>query len=353
MSELTDIIQKQGLYLYNIIEPRNYPEIEKKYKNWIDNNFHGSMKYLEENISLKVNPAKLLPGCRSMIIAGLNYNLQEQNNINKTHGRIAKYARVRDYHKVLGKKLKNISRWIDAAYPGTISKNFTDAVPLLESHYAAAGKLGFKGKNSLVINPFYGSRFFIGEILTTKHFPVAQNKKHNLLLTKEKKCSDNCNFCIKSCPTGAIVSPYIVNASKCISYLTIEHNGVIPVFLRSKMGDWIFGCDICQDVCPYNINKIDTEEADFKRYSAGPSFELKKILEIKDDEEFIKYFAGTPLMRAKRIKLIRNASIAAANNKLYELLPLLNKLKSDKNNIIKEHAGWAMEELEKLKTPKN
>ena len=346
MINILDIIQKEGLSLFNIINPVTYPEIEEKYKNWIDNNYHGTMAYLKGHISLKLNPKKILPGCRSIIIAGLNYYTREQNSINKTHGRIAKYAWGRDYHKVLGKKLKNISRQIDAAFPGTKSRSFTDAAPLVESHYAVTGELGFKGKNSLVINSQYGSWFFIGEILTTKHFTLENNNR----LVKSKSCSTNynqCTKCIKACPTGAILSPYIINASKCISYLTIEYDGIIPVPLRSKMKDWIFGCDICQNVCPYNKKKQETEVQDFKRYIAGPSINLRKILEIKSDKEFLKLFAGSPLMRAKRIKLIRNSCIAAANNKLYELIPLLDKLKSDKNNIIKEHAAWAVTQLEK------
>ncbi len=352
MINILDIIQKEGLSLFNIINPITYPEIEKKYKNWIDNNYHGTMTYIGDHISLKVNPQKILPGCRSIIITGLNYNVQAKNSIDKTHGRIAKYAWARDYHKVLGKKLKNISRQIDTAVPGTKSRSFTDATPLLESHYAITGGLGFKGKNSLVINPKYGSWFFIGEILTTKHFTLEND---NSMLVKNRIFSTNCNQCInckrciKACPTGAIIDPYIIDASKCISYLTIEYDGIIPVPLRSKMKNWIFGCDICQYACPHNKNIKETEVQDFKRYIAGQSIDLRKILEIKNDEEFLKLFAGSPLMRAKRIKLIRNACIAAATNKLYELLPLLKKLKSNEHNIIKEHAAWAVSELENSK----
>lgn len=345
MKELETFIKGQGIYLYNIIKPEKDKKTEQHYKDWIDKKCHGSMKYLEKNIHFKTDANHILPGCKTVIAAGLNYNTEKTVKTEKTHGRISAYAAGRDYHKVLGNKLKKISKWIDSRYPGIKSKSFTDAVPISENYFAVSAGLGFKGKNSLVINPNYGSWFFLGEILTTKEFLSIYNIDNNLLLKNSINCG-NCDLCIKACPTGAIREGNSIDASKCISYLTIEYSGIIPLKLRSKMKNRIFGCDACQSVCPYNNKTEITKEPGFKKTITGTSLGLKKILEIKDHADFVKLFAGSPLMRAGRAKLIRNVCIAAANNRLYELLPVLTKLKADENKIISKHAEWAVEMLE-------
>jgi epoxyqueuosine reductase len=345
MKELSAFLKTQGLALFSIISPETDPDTEEQYKDWISKNYHGSMKFLEKSINIRTDAQAVLPGCRTMIMAGLNYRVNREDKTPGSSGRISRYAEGRDYHKVLGKKLKDTVKWLDSKYPGTKSVSFTDAVPLKEKYFAVSAGFGFMGKNTLVINPFYGSWFFLGEILTTAQLHTVNKENNNRLINSSKDCGD-CDLCVKACPTDALLGDYSIDASKCIAYLTLEYDGIIPVPLRSRMKNWIYGCDACQLVCPYNKKTEETEEPDFKREIAGTSCDLKKILDIKTDEEFVSLFAGSPLMRAKRVRLIRNACIAAANSRLHGLLPGLKKLASNSNSIIKEHASWAVTVLE-------
>jgi len=186
----------------------------------------------------------------------------------------------------------------------------------------------------------YGSWFLIGEILTTKKFTPNKpaDQSHGVCGT--------CTRCINICPTGALIGPHQIDARKCISYLTIEHKGTIPEALRPQIGNWLFGCDLCQEVCPHNIRATITTEPDFTKQIAGSTIELETILKIKTDDEFLTHFAGSPLMRTKRVGLIRNACIVAGNNKSTALLPILQTLSQDPTLIIAEHAIWAVHQIE-------
>ncbi len=390
--ELVALFREEGLEVAGIAPAEPAPESAEEYGRWIAEGKHGSMGYLAEHAPMKFHPDTLLPGCRSIIVAALNYyqeaSWRRADNLaapargrasnapqyapadrdsadepaplgpsndpasrpaagrighsnHATAGRIARYAWGRDYHKVLGKRLRRIVRKLGEQFPGESFRSFTDAVPLAERYYAERAAIAFTAKNTLSISSDFGSWFLIGEILSTKHFPSSEDARD-----RHGACPTNCTRCIDICPTGALYAPHRIDASKCISYLTIEHKGEIPVELRPKMGNWLFGCDLCQEVCPLNVRAQQTGVSDFLTVKAGESLELREVLEIENDDEYTRRFAGSPLMRAKRRGLLRNACIAAANTGAREILPLLRRRAADADPIIASHAQWAVEQLE-------
>ncbi len=339
-TELKEIFLSENLPYFGICEAQKYPHLQAIYNTWLDKNQHGNMDYLERHAISKTTPDNLLTNCKSIIVVGLNY-YQKTNPTKPTEGQIARYAWGKDYHKVLGKKLIRISKKLKQLYPEATFIARTDATPLMERQYALKAGLGFIGKNTMLISPTYGSWLLIGEIITDHIFPASD------AATKKLGACGSCKRCQKACPTGALDQSYRINAEKCIAYLTIEHRGVIPENLRPKIGNRLFGCDICQEVCPHNIRAQATNEPQFLEAIAGSSQLLTTILNLKTEEEFRTKFQGSPLLRAKLTGLIRNACIVAANNNDKSCLKILKKLITDPDPIIAEHAKWAVEQMEK------
>ncbi|NUM37445.1 MAG: tRNA epoxyqueuosine(34) reductase QueG [Candidatus Brocadiae bacterium] len=319
-----------------ISKAKTLPE-NPRVQNWINKGYHADMLYLEKNVDKRLCPESLLPGAKSMVVVGLNY-YQPSCCLEKGHGRVSRYAWGRDYHKALGNKLKAASIALEQKFPGERFRWSVDATPLSERSYAVLSGLGFIGKNNLLIHKEYGSWFFLGEIITT--LDLAEETQESI----HKECGE-CTLCLSSCPTKALVRPWEINAARCISYLTIENKGPIPEELREKIGDCLFGCDICQIVCPYNKKVPATKEPDFLHHKAGPGQSLEKILQIPSEEEFIKIYAGSPLQRARWHGLVRNACVVAANIKSLDLIPLLQKKSQDPYPIIAEHASWALKKF--------
>ena len=280
------------------------PEDEKWLQEFIKEGRHGSMAWLED-YKKRVNPETLLPGAKSVIVIGINY-YRETQKLPHGHGRIARYAYGRDYHKVLKKILKQIMNFMASHSPEEQFRLCVDSAPLLEKAYAQKAGLGFMGKNTLLITKEFGSFVLLGEILTTAVLDYDQPATGT--------CG-TCTRCLDACPTKAITAPGKLDARRCISYLTIENKAEIPEEFRKPMGEWIFGCDICQDVCPYN--KVNTKplklEAFQKVKIAGESLSLEEIMSIQTDEGYLERFAGSPLMRAKKKGLQRNAKVAIEN----------------------------------------
>jgi epoxyqueuosine reductase len=306
-ADIQSIIKNEGVDHFAIIHPKPHKKEEKTYKNWVKCGFFGGMDYLKKHESQKLHPERILPGCNSIILICVNY-FQQPKKLKPGCGRIARYAWGRDYHKVIGGKLKRIQKELEKLFLDDSFKANTDATPLLERTYAAEAGLGYIGKNTMLITKPYGSWVLIGEILTTAKLPEIRLKMNH------GSCG-TCRKCLDACPTGALINPYTIDARKCISYLTIEHRDKIPKDLQSKMGDWIFGCDRCQEVCPQNVRAKVTKEQDFLGRKAGECLLLKNIEAIKSDKEFTEKFAGTPLMRAKRTGLRRNTRIVSGNQK--------------------------------------
>ena len=344
-AELQTALGSEGLSLMGVAAPQEDREAESQYRRWIREGHHGSMDYLERHGEIKYHPDRLVPGVRSIVFVGLNYYQKAPSGWGRGEarspvGRVARYAWGRDYHKELGKRLRRVSRVLGDRYPDDTFRSWTDATPLAERHYAERAGIGFTGRNTLVISGQFGSWFVLGEILTTREYTVTGPVNH-----KHGACPRTCARCIDVCPTGALYAPHRIDASRCISYLTIEYDGVIPEALRPAMGDWIFGCDLCQEVCPLNVRAQATTVAGFVKPIAGATVDLRQILQISDDREFTDRFAGSPLMRAKRRRLVRNACIAAANLGADHLLDELVRLSRDDDQIVAVHARWAVEQL--------
>lgn len=286
---------------------------KKAYKTWLKNNYDGKMSYLREREKIKkrFNLQKILPGAKTVIVLAINY-YRPQKVLQKGFGRVARYAFGRDYHKIISKKLEELEKFIQTL--GGKTKAYVDTGPVLERALAEQAGLGVIGRNSCLITKKIGSWVFLAEIITDlpacrQAGILAPQKTAN---KKSFSACGQCQRCKIACPTGAIVAPGVINARKCISYLTIENKGKIPKKFAQKIKETqrIFGCDICQEVCPHNISRqrqAVCKELELPKI-AGDQIELNKILKIKTDEEFLKIFAGSPLMRAKRKGLQRNVA---------------------------------------------
>lgn len=296
-------------------------KIEEKYidaiKNWLKEGSHADMLYMEK-IQQRCDLQTILPGAKSVIVLGMNY-YKEQKALKKDHGRVARYAYGRDYHKIIKKKLKQLEQFIEELTgKSEQTKAYVDTGPVLERALAEQSGIGKFGKNACLITPEFGSWVFLSEIITTLDLskPTIQKKDSfaswRLPAAQDFSPCRNCTKCIKACPTGAIIAPGVVDSRLCISYLTIENKGSIPPHLAKiiKKTKLLYGCDICQEVCPHNETRqkptIHKELSDPK--IAGDQLNLKKIKALKTDQEYLDIFAGSPLMRAKRAGLQRNAN---------------------------------------------
>ncbi len=278
---------------------------EKKFlEKWLKQNYHGDMAYMARNIDKRVNPSLLVDGTQSVISVLLNYF--PQNNLHpESHYKISKYALGTDYHYVIKDKLKKLMEFIEQHYPNTPMRAFTDSAPVLDKSWALKSGLGWMGKNTLLINKKMGSFFFIGEII------IGMDLQADSPL--EKEYCGNCTKCIDACPTDALKDPYVMDATKCISYLTIESKDDIPIELVPKLNNWIFGCDICQDVCPWNSKVQPSTESSFK-ISDELALMKKHDWEEIEKPQFKKLFKSSPVERSgyKKLKtvidLIKNTS---------------------------------------------
>jgi len=279
-------------------------------KNWLANGRAGTMDYMSRYFEMRLNPAEILEDSRSVIVVSLSYHQSPPESLvaksGKTvQGRIAKYAWGDDYHDVLKKKLFAIADELHATLEESFStKICVDTAPLIERELAAASGIGWIGKNTLVLNQEQGSFFFLGVIVTT------------LELAYDEPVLDHCGSCIAcldACPTDAFPAAYEMDASRCISYLTIEHRSDIPEKLSTQMGDWLFGCDVCQDVCPFNRHAPVTKEPRFEPHPLGSSVDVGEVLDWCV-EDYRKHLRGSAMKRAKHEMWQRNAAIVKANS---------------------------------------
>ena len=271
-------------------------EDEDKLRNWIENRFHGEMAYMENHFVKRSDPGKLLDGAQSVISVLYNYYPDKPLNQHDNF-KISKYAYGKDYHYLIRNKLKQLISLIRSQAGEFTARAFTDSAPVFDRAWAKRAGLGWIGKNSCLINPQTGSFFFIGEIITDLwlHYDT----------TKQKDLCGGCTKCIDSCPTHAILSPGVIDSRKCISYLTIEYKEALPEDLKNKFNDWIFGCDICQDVCPWNSKAKPNEDPDLE-----PSERLRDMNKDKwnnlSRDDFNSIFKDSAVKRIKYDGLKRN-----------------------------------------------
>ena len=298
-----------GFEAVGVCAPVPAPHLDE-YEDWLRNGRHGGMAYLQRQLPLKRSPLELLPEAMSVVAVALNYG--QPNPITKGFPRIARYALGRDYHKVLRGKLKRLAAWIELQHPGAKCRPCVDSAPILERDYANLAGLGWFGKNTCLIDSKKGSWFFIGLLLTSVPFTVDSPAKGS--------CG-TCRKCIEACPTGAIVfdeGRWQVDSRTCISYLTIEHKGDFPPEVQNKIGDWTFGCDICQEVCPFNeprstqpLRSARTNVQDFLTPKPMPRL---SDLALIDYEKWDRLTQGTAIRRAGFEGLKRNARANLANS---------------------------------------
>jgi epoxyqueuosine reductase len=301
-----------GFDLCGITTPEIIPHAKKAYEDWIEIEYHGELDYMAKNIERRTDPSKLMPGVKSIIMLGLNYYQPDSETIPDGHGRISRYARGKDYHKVIAKKTKRLIDLIRIHVAQEVEpefKWFVDYGPMLERAYAEKAGLGYIGKNAMLINRQFGSWIFLSEIITSLELTP-----DDAGVIDHGRCG-KCRACIVQCPTGAIVADRTVDARKCISYLTIERPSEISQELRNQMGNRIFGCDICQQVCPHNDRRAKpTRHPEFDSSAGvGEFLDTRTVLKMQSREEFLRLTAGTPLTRPKLDGLQRNAEIVRAN----------------------------------------
>ena len=340
-SELKLALQRQALtegFDLVGITSADLPELNKiAFSEFLINNWHGDMLWMEEKKQRRENPSHLWPEAKSVIMLAMNYG-PEQNplpELKKTkNGVLSCYAKGKDYHDIVKKKLKNLARWF-VAETGAEVKVFVDTAPVMEKPLAMQAGIGWQGKHTNIVSPKLGSWTFLGAIFTTEAIEIDE---------PEKDHCGSCRKCLDICPTNAFPKAYQLEATKCISYLTIEHQGMIDRELRSKMGNRIYGCDDCLAICPWNKFAKKAEELRFLARDEIDNPPLKELLKL-DDESFRKKFSGTPIKRTGRDRFIRNCLIAAGNSKDQELVQNVQNHLRDENELVRATSVWAMEQL--------
>ncbi len=293
--------------------------------------------YTESRVRRGCNPQELLPGARSIITVGMSYYLPDKSSESPSNltGKVARYSWGDDYHHVLKERMKTLVESLALQLDRTLqAKWYVDDGPMLDRAVAQRGGIGWFGKNTNILTSSHGSWIFLGQVIT------------DLELEPDpplKKTCGSCVRCIDACPTDAIVAPYVIDNTRCISYLTIENRGPIPRDLRPLMYDWVFGCDICQDVCPVNIKAAYTEEQAFKKRRFS-SVDLISLLEMTE-EEFKERFRNSPIKRAKRIGLQRNACVALGNAGDPAAVPALAAAMEHEESLVRSHAVWALGQI--------
>jgi epoxyqueuosine reductase len=312
------------------------PAHATEFRQWLRQGAHGEMNYMQRGEEKRCEPQKVLPGAKSIVVLALNYFQGEgirRSQIAAT-GKVARYAWGDDYHDVIAAKLDKLDQFL-RDFDGQ-QKCYVDTGPILERDHAAQAGIGWHGKNTMLIDERLGTWFFLAEILTTIELPADQ--------PLEDRCG-TCERCIKACPTGAITAPHRLDARRCISYLTIELKGYIPLEFRPLIGDRIFGCDDCLDVCPWNRFAQVSHETAFSARESTTGMALREYLRLSD-AEFRQLFKNSPIKRIKRRGFLRNVCVALGNAGDVSDLPALERAAADPEPLIAEHAGWAIEQIE-------
>lgn len=326
--------QRLGFALVGI-SPVKVPAHEESFAQWLRKGLGGELGYMERTEALRRDPAKLVPWAVSVISVGMNYYTSPPRPLaqNGLKGWISRYAWGYDYHDVIKERLVSLLDEVRGLYPHPVEgRVFVDSGPVLEREFAGVAGIGWIGKNTHLISPQRGSWFFLGELFL------------DIELNYDRPIRDRCgqcDLCLKACPTGAFVGPYVLDARRCISYLTIELKGAIPLHLRSLVGNHVFGCDICQEVCPYNVKAIPTDEGAFSPREGLYAPELIPLLSLSE-KEFRSRFRGSPILRAKRRGFLRNVAVALGNLNSPEAVPVLTQALEDQEPLVRRHVAWAL-----------
>ena len=302
---------------------------------WLHSGMHGRMSYLERQAAKRRDPSLLLEGVRTIVVAAMNYHADGKLTPEPLRGRISRHAWGEDYHRLVKSRLDRLLGFIRGRAPGTKGLAYVDTGPVMEKSWAALSSLGWLGKNANVITRGQGSWFFLGVILVD--LDLAPD-------IPQRDLCGTCSRCIRACPTGAIVAPYIVDARRCISYLTIELRGAIPRSLRPLVGNRVFGCDDCQEVCPWNRFAVRTSEREFVPAPGILMPELAPLVKL-NREEFERRFSSSSVRRARRDGFVRNVVVALGNSGRAEAAAPLVEALNDDSPLVRLHAAWALGRL--------
>ncbi len=304
---------------------------------FVGQGFHGQMGWMAERMGWRGDPLALWPQVRSIIVLAEPYTPEEEpeaSTVLADRGTVSVYARGKDYHDLVKKRLKRLARWLIAEAGGEV-KVFVDTAPVAEKPLGEAAGLGWQGKHTNLVSRDLGNWFFIGSVFTTLDLPPDE---------PEQDHCGSCRACLDACPTDAFVAPYRMDARRCISYLTIEHRGEIAPELRARMGNRIYGCDACLAACPWNKFAVDAREM---RYAARDDLAAPKLAELAalDDAAFRARFAGSPIKRIGRDRFLRNVLYAIGNSARPELKAVAAGSLDDADPAVRDAAHWALERL--------
>ena len=340
-TNITDKIRNKaleiGFDLVGISPVGDYPE-SQYYKQWISMGYHAGMEYMERNSDKRENINNVLPGAMSVISCALNYNSGMPYSTEMddgSRGWISRYAWSEDYHYRVEEMIQELKSFIvDTAESDLDSRAYVDTGPVLERSWAKYAGIGWTGKNTCILNQDLGSWLFLAEVITDIELDYDN--------TVPDRCG-TCTRCIDECPTDALREPYILDSNRCISYLTIENKGEIPSEFREYIGNNIFGCDICQDVCPWN-NKAETGDSSSWPTDGMFSPDLGELVSL-DDEQFRERFRNSPVKRAKRRGLLRNVLVAIGNSGDTKFTSKVEDCLDDHEPLVRSHAAWALWKL--------
>jgi epoxyqueuosine reductase len=329
--------QRLGFALVGI-SPVRLPPHEESFARWLRDGLAGELDYMKRTEALRRDPQRLVPWAASVISVGMNYYtpLPRPERSADPRGWISRYAWGDDYHALMKAKLDALLARIKELHPEPLQGSaFVDSGPVLERDIAGVAGLGWIGKNTHLISPKKGSWFFLGELFLD--LPLAYDRP-----TRDR-CG-RCELCLKACPTGAFLGPYVLDARRCISYLTIELKGWMPRHLRPLIGNHVFGCDICQEVCPYNVKSEASAESAYQPRAGLHAPQLIPLLSL-DQSEFRRRFGGSPILRAKRRGFLRNVAVALGNTKSREAIPALVRALDDDEALVRGHVAWALGQI--------
>ena len=325
-----------GFSLFGIspaVTPAGYHDL----LNWIELGYAADMAYFANRKLAYGDVNLVLPSVRSIVVLGFPYRTSSPAAPKSMEGRIAKYAwGTADYHDLIHPKLKRLKEYIAEAFPSAESRGVVDSAPVMEREFAELAGLGWRGRNSLLINPKQGSYFFLACLLTTIELPASAPFVADHCGT--------CQRCLQACPTQAFVQPGVLDSRRCISYQTIENRGVIPKELRPDIGNWLFGCDVCQDVCPWNRFSAEATEPSLWPSDRSNPVDLLELIAL-DEDAYRKRFRKTPLWRPRRRGLIRNALICLGNSGDVRAVNRIVSLLEDSEPVIRGAAAWAMGQI--------
>lgn len=302
-------------------------------RRWLAAGYAGRMEYLAKRAEAYDHPRHVLPGVRSLLVLGKVYRTVEPAVPGAGQGRVSRYAWGRDYHQLIRQRLRDLARFHRRLTPGASVRGVVDTAPLLEKEFARQAGLGWLGKNTLLLNRQHGSWFFLAALLTTAELAYDTP-------IEDEHCG-TCQACLEACPTGALVEPGVLDARQCISYLTIELRDWVPEPPRPALDPWVFGCDICQEVCPWNRRPSVTEEDAFRPQPGTNPLDLPALLRL-DEAGFRQRFRHSPLLRPGRRGVLQAAAIALGNRPVPEAFPALVAGLNDPEPLVRGACAWAL-----------